>query len=170
MTIGLAIIDVQKAFLSEDHLGQILHGQESLHIINACSAAFRAAQQPVFRVYDHGAGHRDDMNYEFIDQVARDQGDIIIHKQAGNAFNGTAFHDHIKELKVELLLLCGYRSEYCIHATAMGARDLGLSFGVIRDAHLTPDRDAFKAVEKLLPMMSYQMVDKVVKAFAGNRQ
>lgn len=167
MTIGLAIIDVQKAFLSPDKLAGIHHAATSLHIINGCSAAFRAAGQPVFRVYDAGAGQRDDMDYEFLDQVVPAGSDIIVHKEHGNAFNSTPMLEQVKDLGIELMLLCGYRSENCVLDTAMGARDLGIPLGVIRDAHLTPDRKAFEAVEKLLPTVSHQLVAAMVGGFAA---
>lgn len=166
MTIGLAIIDVQKQFLPEDVLRSILHVNDSLQIINYAAATFRQAQQPVFRVYDAGAGSRDDMNYEFIDQVSRASSDIIIHKSVGNGFNGTELKDKVTELGIELLLLCGYRSEYCVHATAMGAYDLGIPYALIRDGHLSPDRQSFEAIEKLLPTMSSHILSQVVGAFA----
>lgn len=166
MAIALAIIDVQKHFLPESKLNAIAHSGLAVHNINYCAEVFRRAGQPVVRVYDAGAGRKDDMNYEFIDQLSRGADDLVIHKTAGNSFSGTSLSDQLKERQVELTLICGYRSEACVLATAMGAKDLGIPFALIKDGHLSPDREAFFAVEKVLPLISTPIVGQVVTAFA----
>lgn len=166
MTIALAIIDVQKHFLPEPKLTAIAHHGLALHIINHCASVFRRAGQPVLRVYDSGAGKQDDMNYEFVDQLHLGADDLIVHKTAGNSFNGTGLQDQLAERRVELLLICGYRSESCVMATAMGAKDLGIPVALIKDGHLSPDREAFLATEKVLPVISSHIVGQVVSAYA----
>lgn len=166
MSIALAIIDVQKHFLPEHKLTAIAQHGLALHIINHCADVFRRAGQPVVRVYDSGAGKKDDMNYEFVDQLRLGADDLIIHKEAGNSFNGTGLKDELNERGVELLLLCGYRSESCILDTGMGAKDLGIPFALIKDGHLSPDREAFLATEKVLPVISSHIVGQVVSAYA----
>lgn len=170
MAIGLMIMDMQQHFLPADKLATIPRYKEALHLINLCGRLFREARQPVFRVYDGGAGRRDDMNYEFIDQIERSDGDIVVHKTAGNAFNGTELPQHVQNHKIDLMLICGYRSESCVHATAIGAQDIGLAYGLIRNGHLSPDREAFAAVERLLPLVDYPLIPSIVAAFAATQR
>ena len=64
-------------------------------------------------------------------------GEKVIVKHFPNSFRETGLLEHLHELTVESLVICGMMTHMCIDATTRAAKDLGYNCTVIADACAT---------------------------------
>ncbi|PLS15858.1 cysteine hydrolase [Bacillus sp. M6-12] len=65
--------------------------------------------------------------------------DIIIHKQAADAFYQTSLEEELKVLGINHLVVTGARTEFCVDTTCRAALSLGFAVTLVEDGHTTVD-------------------------------
>jgi nicotinamidase-related amidase len=89
-------------------------------------------------------GHAIDIN--------ADTSNIFISKTQHSCFSSPAFIDHLKEHRVEKLIICGFLAEYCVQETAIDALKNGYAVTLIRDCIGTGDDVQNKKEQMLLTL------------------
>ncbi|HUS85687.1 MAG TPA: cysteine hydrolase family protein [Bacteroidales bacterium] len=67
------------------------------------------------------------------------EGELVISKDKINAFIGTGLDDHLKQLGINSLVICGMQTHMCAEAATRAAADLDYKCTLIRDACATRD-------------------------------
>ncbi len=63
--------------------------------------------------------------------------EIIIKKNYPNSFRNTSLSEHLREMKIKRLVICGMMTHMCIDATTRAAFDNGFECTVLHDACAT---------------------------------
>jgi len=143
---ALLIIDMQK--------GSFLHNprydaKNVIGRINKLSAFFRSNGRPVIFIQHDGSRQgslvHGSMDWEILDELAREESDRVFEKTANDSFYGTALHDHLKRLDIDRLYITGCATDFCVNATIHGALTRDYDVVVVQDAHTTADRPCLKA-------------------------
>jgi len=69
--------------------------------------------------------------------VAPLDGETVIVKHTPNSFRGTNLQEHLEELGVERLVICGMMTHMCVEACTRAAADLGYQALLAADACAT---------------------------------
>lgn len=139
MNTALLIVDIQNDYFPGGALevpGSVAAGERAAALL----AAFRQRRLPVVQVR-HVATQPgatfflpDTPGAEIHACVAPQQGEPVIVKHFPNSFRDTPLLDHLKNLGVGRLAICGMMTQMCIDATTRAARDLGFQCLVAADA------------------------------------
>lgn len=107
----------------------------------------RARDVPVIWVQ-----HSDDGNlvqgsepWEYVKELARDDGEPLVHKRYGDSFEATDLEDLLAERGVGHLVVTGAQTDACIRCTLHGAFTRGYDVTLVSDAHTTEDLTAWGA-------------------------
>lgn len=157
MRVALVVIDMQRGFLTEPTALYPSY-RDATRIIEHAAAGFRELGNPVIWVQDHETLDVDDPRYEIVSELSPQPSDLRVAKVASNAFVEDGLPDALAAVRAEFVVLCGYRAEQCVLATARGAADRGLAHALLRDAVLSPDPDAARFVERIGPLASWEVV------------
>ncbi len=85
---------------------------------------------------------------EIHETMAPKPGETVIEKHFPNSFRDTSLLEHLKQARVEEVVVCGAMSHMCIAATVRAAFDFGFSCIVVEDACAARDlRYKGKAVQ-----------------------
>jgi nicotinamidase-related amidase len=79
------------------------------------------------------------MGAEIHESVKPLSGEAVLQKNFPNAFRETALLEHLLELKVTTLVMCGMMTHMCVDSTVRAAFDLGYQCTVAGDACATRD-------------------------------
>jgi len=120
-------------------------GWEAIDVIELLLAAARGARVPV--LYSAGTGepgrwadkrpiHRRQPAdaYELVDRIAPRPGETVIRKAKPSAFFGSRLREHLAELSVDSLIVCGGTTSGCVRATVVDAFSHDLRVTVVDDA------------------------------------
>ncbi|MEU5001759.1 cysteine hydrolase [Streptomyces sp. NPDC021622] len=121
----------------------------------AVTSAVRAG---LFTEGDHGTGIHDD--------VAPQQGDIVVTKRRGSAFSGSDLDLVLRTRGIDSLVLTGIATSAVVLYTLCQANDMDFGLTVLHDACLDTDPEAHDFLtEKLFPLWADVLtVDDWVKA------
>lgn len=129
----LLVVDVQVGVMSDSW--------EAPRIIkNVSRAVERARAQGVPVIW---VQHSDkDLVYgspewQWMPELARADGELLIHKQFNSSFEQTTLEDELAKLGATHMALAGAATNWCIRATAYGALERGYDLTLIKDAHTT---------------------------------
>ena len=189
---ALLIIDVQyrtvgntaKPFFDSLHdyptsCGEV--GWAAVERVGQLLGAFRKAGRPVIyphvapkRAYDAGRlGAKvpaimtiDEHGYEFVEEVAPREGDILVPKRHPSAFFGTALVSYLVDLRVDTLFVTGCTTSGCIRATVVDA--FAYNFRVVVPHDAVYDRSPTVHAVNLFDM-AQKYADVVSTADALNR-
>ena len=70
------------------------------------------------------------------------EGDLVLHKQHGNAFEDTPLHTMLVERGVGRVIVAGLVTHGCVKATCLGALALGYTVTLAADGHSSYSKDA----------------------------
>lgn len=111
-------------------------GWQAVERIRDLVEVFRAGEMPVLyphvapkRAYDAGRlGAKvpaimdvPDRGYEFVEEVAPQEGDILLPKRHPSAFFGTALVSYLVDLRVDSLVVTGCTTSGCVRSTVVDA-------------------------------------------------
>ena len=74
------------------------------------------------------------------------EGDLIVHKQHGNAFEDTSLHKELAACGVGSVIVTGLVTHGCVKATCEGALALGYAVVLAADGHSSYSKDAVRLV------------------------
>jgi nicotinamidase-related amidase len=119
--------------------------------INHIAASFRANSLPVIFIQHDGTGSGEFVpqtkEWELLDGLERDAGDIFIDKYANDVFYRSALAKKLDSLSVSELVIAGCATDFCVEATVQSALAKDFNITVAADAHTTADRPHLKAVQ-----------------------
>lgn len=136
---ALLIVDVQKGLLEK----KLFHGGDMMAAIGHASASFRKTRNLVVFIQHCGGPLKPGTDGWGIDPgLDRREGEPVIRKEHGNAFQGTELGRILEEKGIRQILVCGLVSHGCVRATCLGGREAGLTVRLLKDGHTNWAPDA----------------------------
>jgi nicotinamidase-related amidase len=138
---ALLVVDVQQGVIAEAHQRDPVVAN-----INALVEKARAAHVPVVWVQ-----HSDDQiekgsdAWQIAPELHRIDGEPIVEKCYGDAFEDTTLEAELAKLGVGKLIVTGAETDACIRSTIHGALARGYDTILVSDAHTTNDQSAWGA-------------------------
>ena len=74
------------------------------------------------------------------------EGDLMVHKQHGNAFEDTPLHAELTSRGIGRVILTGLVTHGCVKATCLGALALGYRVTLAADGHSSYSKDAAQLI------------------------
>jgi len=78
--------------------------------------------------------HKSAAGMEIHELVKPVSGEAVFVKEDVNSFLGTGLADHIKNLGVDTLVICGMQTQMCVEAAVRAAHDMGYAVILLHDA------------------------------------
>ena len=129
----LLVVDVQVGVMAESW--------DAARVIqNVSRAVERARAQGVPVIW---VQHSDNdlaygsLAWQWVPELARAQGEPLIHKRFNSSFEQTALEEKLATLGATHIALAGAATNWCIRATAYGALERGYDLTLVKDAHTT---------------------------------
>ncbi len=144
MRQGLVLVDIQNDYFPGGKMA--LAGMEqAAGNARRLLQEFRNRQFPVFHI--RHISQRPGATFflpgtqgaEIHETVTPKPVETVIEKRFPNSFRNTSLLEHLKNARVEEVVVCGAMSHMCIDATVRAAFDFGFSCMVIEDACATRD-------------------------------
>jgi nicotinamidase-related amidase len=90
----------------------------------------------------------DDLEYgsdgwQIVPELTPVDGEPLVHKRFGDAFEATALADILGELRVGRLVVVGAQTDACVRSTMHGSFTRGYDVTLVSDAHTTDDRSQY---------------------------
>jgi len=82
----------------------------------------------------HQSSYIGDRGVEIIEEIAPQEGDIVLSKRYASAFFGTPLVTYLNDLDVDTLLITGCTTSGCVRATAIDGFSYGYKVAVLEDA------------------------------------
>lgn len=134
-TTALLVIDVQHGVIDHAHAVE----QVTATIADLVDRA-RTAGTPVVWVQHHGDQlERGSAAWEYVPALQPDQGEPVVHKAYGDAFEDTDLEAVLAERGVGHLVVSGAQTDACIRSTLHGAMVRGYDTTLVADGHTTED-------------------------------
>ena len=145
---ALLVIDVQQGLFRKST--PIYRAEPLLNTLGALIERAHAAGTLV--VYIQHASDRvlpfGSADWQLHPRLHPDEGDLVVHKQHGNAFEDTPLHAELAARGVRRVIVTGLVTHGCVRATCEGA--LALSYAVVlaADGHSSYSKDAARLIEE----------------------
>ena len=159
MNIALLIIDVQKAFIGQRKNEPAY--EKTFGYINYTASLFRASGKPVIIVRDLEEG--DGPEYENVDELIVESGDIEVTKTFNNSFWQTNLQDILNKRKVDFVVLCGNAAEYCVTATYFGAKERGFGAAILQNGVFASSETGLLDLVLNRPAVSHDVISYMLK-------
>ncbi|HEY7967017.1 MAG TPA: cysteine hydrolase family protein [Solirubrobacteraceae bacterium] len=171
MSRALVIVDIQRDYFPG--------GAYPLHEPEAAAAAARSVLdrfradgaavihiQHVWDAADAPFFRPDTEGVEIHPDVAPAGGELVIHKDAPNAFLRTALEAELRSRGAEELVICGMMTSMCVDATVRAASDLGFTVTLVHDACAAPSL-SFGGVEVPAPAVHAAFLGALADGYAS---
>lgn len=145
----LLIIDMQAGLFSEDTPRYDAEGVMD-HINQVAGAVRSSGGSVVFIQHDGQEGgilapHTP--GWELLASINREPGDLLIRKEACDAFYETDLEGILNEINPEPLIITGCATDLCVDTTVRAAASRDYQVLAVEDGHTTADRPHLKAEE-----------------------
>lgn len=138
---ALLVIDVQNGVVASAHDRDAVVAN-----IDALVRRARAEAAPVVWVqHSDEELERDSHAWQVVPELRPLDGERLVHKAHGDAFEGTDLEDVLEAAGVGRLVVSGAQSDACIRSTIHGAFVRGYDVTLVGDAHTTEDLSAWGA-------------------------
>jgi nicotinamidase-related amidase len=138
---ALLVIDVQNGVMagSEDRAAIVER-------IAGLVERARAEGVPVVWV-QHSSEHlpQGSEPWEYVPELRRAEGEAVVHKQYGDAFEDTDLEDVLAAAGAGRLVVAGAQTDACIRSTIHSGFTRGYDVTLVGDAHTTEDLSAYGA-------------------------
>ena len=139
---ALLVIDVQNDVVGEAYERDAVVGR-----IHGLVEKARAAKTPVVWVQHHA---EDELvtgteGWRIVAELEPAADEAIVHKEYGDAFEGTDLEEVLARLGVSRLVVSGAETDACIRSTIHGAFTRGYDTTLVGDAHTAGDKSAWGA-------------------------
>ncbi len=158
-TSALLIIDMQTALVAG-----AFNEAAVLSAINTTIHRARSAGAPViFIQHNHHSFEplkKGNSGWAIHPVLERLDGDLVIEKEASDAFYETQLHSELTRLGATRVAICGMQTEFCVDATARAALSHEFDVVLISDAHTTgpshlPAADIINHHNSVLPNLAH---------------
>jgi nicotinamidase-related amidase len=144
---ALLVIDVQICNFEDS--APVYGGGDLLAKISSLVARARAAGVPIVYVQHCGPEGAIDQpgtpGWEIHPAIAPIEGDVVVQKRHPDAFQDTNLQRELESKGIEMLIITGIQTEYCVDTTCRRAYSLGYDVTLVKDAHSTWDTDHLTA-------------------------
>jgi nicotinamidase-related amidase len=138
---ALMVIDVQNGVVAEAHERDAVVAN-----INTLVRKARDERVPIVWVQHSDEGlEKGSDDWEYIQELTRDEAEPLVHKTFGDSFEGTDLEEVLAEAGVGRLIVSGAQSDACIRSTIHGAFTRGYDVTLVGDAHTTDDKSTWGA-------------------------
>jgi nicotinamidase-related amidase len=136
---ALLIIDMQLGnFQGKD---SVYAGEKLLSNVQRLIGRARGEGVPIFYVQNKGGkGDPDEIGtpgWEIHPTILPKEGDAVIKKETPDAFHKTSLHQKLRSKGIDMLVVAGLQTEYCIDTTCRRAYSLEYAVVLVKDAHST---------------------------------
>ena len=138
---ALIVIDVQHGVVAEAH-------ERDAVVANIGGLVEKARQEQVPVVWvQHSDEHlvSGSEDWEIVAELTPAEGEPLIAKNYGDAFEVTALEDTLSGLGVGRLVVVGAQTDACVRSTLHGAFVRGYDATLVSDAHTTEDQSEWGA-------------------------
>jgi nicotinamidase-related amidase len=146
---ALLVVDVQVALIDGAHPAY----QKSAVLANIQDLLQKARASATPIIYIQHAGDAGgslevgSAGWQIHPRVAPQTGELILSKQASDAFYQTSLQQDLAKLNISNLVITGCRTQMCIDTTCRHATTLGYDVTLASDAHTTIDSDILTAAQ-----------------------
>src|SRR3989338_4560133 len=130
---ALLVIDMQEALVAGAYEERAVVDR-----IAALADRLRAAGRVVIYLQHNasrGSMMKGQPGWKIHHQLEPQAGDIVIEKEASDAFYDTSLEKKLQELRMKTVLICGMTTEYCVDATCRSALSHGFDVLLLSDCH-----------------------------------
>jgi nicotinamidase-related amidase len=145
--IALLIIDMQKGMFTKE-----MPRYDSEHTIERINQIVEKIREKnghvIFIQHDGNASEGYEPysdGWELIQEIPRDEHDVIIHKTSCDAFYNSKLDKYLHEHSIKTIIITGCATDYCVDTTIRVATSKDYSIIVPNDGHTTADRPFLKA-------------------------
>jgi nicotinamidase-related amidase len=135
---AIVVIDMQRGLV----LGAYRQN-ELVETVNELTRRGRDAGVPVVFVQHNHATFEPMMRgargWEIFDELVKTPEDLVVEKEACDAFYQTSLEGKLRERGVDQLVITGLQTEFCVDSTCRVALSLGFDVTLIADGHSTGD-------------------------------
>lgn len=155
---ALLVIDLQVGCLGGSPPRLDLEG--TLDRVNALAEAMRKSGVVIFVQHTDAAEglERGSANWALSPALARDAADLLIEKNACDAFLETNLDKMLRQRGVTELIIVGCATDFCVDTTVRSAAAHGYQVTVASDGHTTRDRPHLSA-KKIIEHHQYMWTD-----------
>jgi len=136
---ALLVIDMQLGNFQDPD--PVYDGEKLLSKVQCLIGKARDEDVPIFYVQNKGSkGDPDEIGtpgWEIHSTIVPKKGDVVIEKETPDAFHKTTLHQKLKAKGIEMLVIAGLQTEYCIDTTCRRAYSLRYDVVLVKDAHST---------------------------------
>lgn len=146
--IALLVIDVQKGLFERST--PVYRADDLLDTISALVDRAHHTGAPVVYVQHANKANlkkRTD-GWQLHPRLKPAEGDLIIHKRHGNAFEETGLDDELKARNVGCVAITGLVTHGCVKATCIGGEKLGYRVILVKDGHSSFSKQAGDLIEE----------------------
>lgn len=145
---ALLVIDVQAGLFTKPT--PLYNAAQLLANLNSLVERAHAAGVPVIYVQhsDKNFLVKDSPAWQFHAEIRPQAGDLIVHKQHGNAFEDTCLEAELARLNVGHLVVTGLVTHGCVRATCLGAQKAGYRVTLVSDGHSSFSDKAAALIEE----------------------
>lgn len=147
MKVALLIIDMQAGLFQEET--PRYDAEKVVERINSVARSIRAAGGSIIFVQHDGQPgdclEPGKKSWEILPALERTNSEMVIRKQACDAFYETGLADLLQKLGSEKLIITGCATDFCIDTTVRAAASRDYEVIVVADGHTTADRPHLKA-------------------------
>jgi len=147
MSTALVVIDMQQGMFTDEIAPY--RGDEVLQCVGDLLKRARASRVPIFHVqHDGGPGDilgKGSAGWPHHPAVAPKDGEPVIEKRHGSAFQDTDLHVRLQAAGIDRLVIAGMQTEICVDSACRAAAALGYSVVLASDAHTTFDSPVLPA-------------------------
>lgn len=112
--------------------------------INLLSEKFRSLGYPVIYIKHDGTKEDcffpDTKDFEILPELVQEPSDIVVVKEANDAFYNTELQSILVRENVDELYICGCATDFCVDATVKSALVKDFKIYIASDAHTTASR------------------------------
>jgi nicotinamidase-related amidase len=145
---ALLVIDMQVGLFGADTPRHDAEGV--VHRINTLARAVRREGETVIFIQHDGPpgdvfepGRE---GWKMLPSLEREEGDLVVHKRACDAFYETDLAEVLNKRRVTRLLVTGCATDFCVDTTVRAAASRNYEIVVVEDGHTTADRPHVDAV------------------------
>lgn len=175
--IILMVVDVQNALVKAHPYNE----QRVIENIKKLILTARDNDKEVIYVrHDDGYGtelEQGSNGWQIYNDIAPNSDELVIEKQYNSAFFKTELREYLISKEIDIIILVGLQTEYCMDATCKSAFDYGYKIIIPEETNTTFDNEYLSA-DKLYKFYNYKIwnkrfanvlsIDDVIKILLNN--
>jgi len=137
---ALLVIDIQNGLTKKRPLHEFYTFIEA---VNSSIKAYREAENLIVFIQHNNKQLKElTDDWKIDDRIDKQDSDLIIQKNHGNAFLETNLKTVLSEMKIKEIVVCGLVSHGCVRATCLAGLKLGFQTALLKDGHTNWNNNA----------------------------